>query len=220
MLVLSPVLTRGSNTRSGGAVGVLSSFVLRRRAGNLSSVEPPTERRQSESYFTKTQQIKQIYKCRHKEVCFLYGAVGPFRALYTSPPGRPVHSDTNSASPASILVMLQLHAKTISLTFPPPSTGRYSFKQLSQLGHQWRERKCPNFETVAKGNTNPGSLDCESGILLLSYVLHEGYITCKINHYCKSNYLSIIEFVYLPGLIHFNINASWLYSSNKQFACC
>ena len=28
---------------------------------------------------------------------------------------------------------------------------RYSFKQLSQLGRQWRERKCPLFETVAKG---------------------------------------------------------------------
>ena len=29
--------------------------------------------------------------------------------------------------------------------------------------------KCPIFETVAKGDSNPGSLDCESGILPLSY---------------------------------------------------
>ena len=41
--------------------------------------------------------------------------------------------------------------------------------QLSQLGRQWRERKCPIFETVAKGDSNPGSLDCESDILALSY---------------------------------------------------
>ena len=44
-----------------------------------------------------------------------------------------------------------LRAKTNSLTCPPLSIARYSFIQLSQLGHQWRERKCPIFETVAKG---------------------------------------------------------------------
>ena len=84
-------------------------------------------------------------------------------------PGRHVHSDTNSASPGSILVRQQLRAKTKSLTCPPLSVARYSFIQLSQLGPQWRERKCPIFETVAKGDSNPGSLDCESGILPLSY---------------------------------------------------
>ena len=84
-------------------------------------------------------------------------------------PGRPVHSDTNSASPGSILAMQQLRATTKSLTCPPLSMARYSFIQLSQQGCQWRERKCPIFETVAKGDSNPGSLDCESGILPLSY---------------------------------------------------
>ena len=84
-------------------------------------------------------------------------------------PGRPVHSDTNSASPGSILVRQQLRAKTKSLTCPPLSIARYSFIQLSQLGPQWREQKCPIFETVAKGDSNPGSLDCKSGILPLSY---------------------------------------------------
>ena len=84
-------------------------------------------------------------------------------------PGRPVDSDTNSASPGSILAMLQLRAKTKSLTCPTLSIARYSFIQLSQLGRQWRERKWPIFETVAKGDSNPGSLDCESGILPLSY---------------------------------------------------
>ena len=70
-------------------------------------------------------------------------------------PGRPVHSDINSASPGSILVMQQLRATTKSLTCPPLSIARYSFIQLSQLGHQWRERKCPIFETVPKGDSNP-----------------------------------------------------------------
>ena len=58
---------------------------------------------------------------------------------------------------------------TNSLTFPHPSIARYSFTQLSQLGRQWRERKFPIFETVAKGDSNLGSLDCESGIISLSY---------------------------------------------------
>ena len=62
-----------------------------------------------------------------------------------------------------------LRAKTKSLTCPPLSIARYSFVQLSQLGRQWRERKCPIFETVAKGDSNPGSLDCESSVLPLSY---------------------------------------------------
>ena len=88
--------------------------------------------------------------------------------LFASP-GRPVHSDTNSAPPGSILVGQQLRAKTKSLTCPPLYIASYSFILLSQLGPQWKERKCPIFETVAKGDSNPGSLDCVSGILPLSY---------------------------------------------------
>ena len=55
-------------------------------------------------------------------------------------PGRPVHSDTNSASPESVLARQQLRDKTKSLTFPPLSIVRHSFIQLSGLGRQWRER--------------------------------------------------------------------------------
>ena len=65
--------------------------------------------------------------------------------------------------------MQQLRATTKSLTCPPLSVARYSFIQLSQQRRQWRERKCPIFDTVAKQDSNPGSLDCESGILPLSY---------------------------------------------------
>ena len=72
---------------------------------------------------------------------------------------------------------IQTHARTLGVlarssrrrrTFPPLSIARYSFIQLSRQGRQWREGKCPIFQTVAKGDSNPGSLDCESGILPLS----------------------------------------------------
>ena len=85
-----------------------------------------------------------------------------------------------SASPGSILASQQLRAKTKSLTFPPLSIARYSFIQLSQQGRQWRERKCPIFETVAKGDSNPGSLDCESGVLPLSYCAPHKLIALQV----------------------------------------
>ena len=53
-------------------------------------------------------------------------------AIHASSPGRPVHSDTNSAALGSILAMQQLY-KDYSLTFPPLSIARYSFIQLSGL---------------------------------------------------------------------------------------
>ena len=111
---------------------------------------------------------------KNKKMCFLYSALSsPLnrskRFTLFALPDRPAHSDTNSASPGNILAMQQLRATTKSLTFPPLSLARYSFIQLSQLGRQWRERKYPIFETVAKGDSNPGSLDCESGILPLSH---------------------------------------------------
>ena len=48
---------------------------------------------------------------------FLYSAVSSLldrskRFTYTSPPGRPIHSDTNSASLGSILAMQELRAMT------------------------------------------------------------------------------------------------------------
>ena len=111
---------------------------------------------------------------QYKKRSFLYSAVSSQldrskRFTLFAFPGRPVHSDTNSAFPGSILAMQQLRATTKSLTFPPLSIARYSFIQLSRQGRQWREGKCPIFQTVAKEDSNPGSLDCESGILPLSY---------------------------------------------------
>ena len=70
----------------------------------------------------------------------LYSAVSSpldrSKRLTLSSPDRPVHSDTNSASRGSILVMQQLR-NDYSLTFPPlsiaRSIARYSFIQLSRL---------------------------------------------------------------------------------------
>ena len=52
-----------------------------------------------------------------------------------SSPGRPVHSDTNSASLGSILAMQQLR-NDYSLTCPPLYIARFSFIQLSRLRHR------------------------------------------------------------------------------------
>ena len=51
-------------------------------------------------------------------------------SLHLSSPGRPVHSDTNSASLGSILAMQQLR-NDYSRICPPLSIGRYSFIHLS-----------------------------------------------------------------------------------------
>ena len=56
-------------------------------------------------------------------------------ALHFSSPGRPVHSDTNSAYLVSILAMQQLR-NDYSLTCPPLSIARYSFLQLSRMRHR------------------------------------------------------------------------------------
>ena len=52
--------------------------------------------------------------------------------------------------------LTELRATTKSLTFPLLSIARYSFIQLSRPGRQWREGKCPIFQTVAKGGFEPG----------------------------------------------------------------
>ena len=115
--------------------------------------------------------IRTQVNCKKKvKVVFLYSAVSrPLdrskRFTLIALPDRPVHSETNTASPGSILAMLQLRAKTKSLTFPPLSIARFSFKQLER---QWRERKFLIFETVAKGDCHKPNEICKSIHVLLS----------------------------------------------------
>ena len=63
--------------------------------------------------------VKKV-KVKKVKVVFISSAIcGPSdrskRFTLFALPGRPVHSETNSASPGSILAMLQLRAKTKSL---------------------------------------------------------------------------------------------------------
>ena len=111
---------------------------------------------------------------RNKKGMF-YIAQNPVRwtaqsVLHFSSPGRPVHSETNSASPGSILAVQQLR-KDDSLTFPPLSIARYACIHLPWLRRRGDNENAhaPNLRNGIKGDSNPGSLDCESGILPLSY---------------------------------------------------
>ena len=71
--------------------------------------------------------------CRKKEkVCLYRAGSSPLSTLHT---GRPVHSDINSTSLRSIIAMQLNTREDYSPIFPPPSIARYSFKQLSELGH-------------------------------------------------------------------------------------
>ena len=82
-------------------------------------------------------------------VCFYRAQyVGPFKALYTLLPGKPVHSDTHSTSLESILAMQQLRMKTIH--------SQVIIYKAEGTEVSWIERKCPNFKTVAKGGFEPG----------------------------------------------------------------
>ena len=58
-----------------------------------------------------------------------------YPALYTSTPGRPIHSDTNLSPLGGIQPHCNLCAKT-SLALPLLSIARYSFIPLSELGRR------------------------------------------------------------------------------------
>ena len=96
------------------------------------------------------------WKCKKNVV--LYSAVSrPLdrsmrRALYTfCPLGRPVHSDINSASPGSILVMQQLRATTKSLTFPPLSIAIHVLIYTAEsTGASMERTKMPNLRNGGK----------------------------------------------------------------------
>ena len=75
-------------------------------------------------------------------------------------PDRPVHSDTNSASPGSILVMQHLRATTKSLTFPPPSIARYSSIQDSELGRRGENKNAQNLKQQQRGFEPGFSISC------------------------------------------------------------
>ena len=54
-------------------------------------------------------------------------SIGPLKARYTSPLGRPVHSGTNSTSLGRLSSHAAIKREDYSLTFQPPSIAWYSF---------------------------------------------------------------------------------------------
>ena len=108
--------------------------------------------------FFENYSYETIYAKKKVKVVFIYAVSSPLildhskRFTLFALPGRPVHSDTNSASLGSIL----LRATTKSLTFPPLSIAR-SFIQLSQLhGASMERTKMPNLRNGSKVGFEPG----------------------------------------------------------------
>ena len=104
------------------------------------------ERKQLKPLITRSQEDTQRYKSKHKEVrhafegekkVWFYIALYPVHwtaqsALHFPPLADLFIPTPFSASLGSILAMQQLR-NDYSLTFPPLSIARYSFKQLSRL---------------------------------------------------------------------------------------
>ena len=84
-----------------------------------------------------------------------------------SPPGRPVHSDTNSTYQGSTRAELQLLCEDHPLAFPPLSIARYSYTQLSELGRRGENENAQSSKQQ-RGDSSLGSRDYESSIQLLS----------------------------------------------------
>ena len=97
-------------------------------------------------------------------------SVGPLKALYTfCPPLQTCSFRHQLGFSGKHSSHAAISATTKSRTCPPLYIARYSFIQRNQRGRQWRERKFQIFDTVAKQDSNLGSLYCEFSILPLSY---------------------------------------------------
>ena len=91
--------------------------------------------------------------------------------------------------------MLQVMREGYSYTYPPLSTVRYSFKQLSKL-EQCRVKKLAQDFHIAAQDSNPGSRSRESEALPLSHCALRSNITFFLlaDHYPagRSNY-SVVQ---------------------------
>ena len=104
--------------------------------------------------FSALEKVGSIMPLNYSKCCQRsIQSIGPLKALYTSPPCGPIHSGTNSTSLRSILATQQLRAKTKSLTFPhlSDSIARYSFIQLSGLGHRGENENAQTLKQHQKG---------------------------------------------------------------------
>ena len=106
------------------------------------------------------------------KICFIYSAVysssdrskrftlHPLAGLFIPAPTRLLWEAFSYAA---------ITREDYSLIFPPLSVARYSFIQLIELGHRGENENYQSLKWYQTGDSNPGSLVCESGILLLSY---------------------------------------------------
>ena len=132
-----------------------------------------------------------------KKVCF-YIAQYPVRwtaqsASHFSSPGRPVHSDT-------VLGYSWKHSSYAAITqrlFTDMSTTVYSqvlIYTAESTEASWRERKCPNFEKVAKGIWTRALSIASPAFYHWAIALHKHRTTC--NAYTADN-INIILNVYI-----------------------
>ena len=85
-------------------------------------------------------------------------SVGTLKALYTLPPGRPIHSGTNSTSLGRILARQQLCAKTIHSNISTTVYSRILTHTVERTEAQRRKQNYPNSKT-AEWDSNPGRLN-------------------------------------------------------------
>ena len=126
-------------------------------------------------------------------------------------PDRPIHSDTNSASHGSILGRQQLRAKTKSFTFPPLTIARCVLIYTAEsTGASMERTKMPNVRNGSKGDSNPDSLDCESGILPLSYhCIRANLGDRRTRHILSETYYYVLKDSVTESLIEFKHVSGW-----------
>ena len=83
-----------------------------------------------------------------KKVCFY--------TVLDRPKSFTLKPDTNSTSLGSILATQQIRANTILTHIATTVYSQVLNYTAESTGTTWRERKFPNFETVARGGFEPG----------------------------------------------------------------
>ena len=130
-------------------------------------------------------------------------SVGPLKELYTSSPGRPVHSDTNSASPWSILAMQQLCAKNIHSHFHYclyPGTQLYSWLNwgVMERSKMLKLRNGSNSAAISRSLVNMWQLTEKNIFISHSFMLKKDVQRFECMHFNPSiqigfSYLTLLQ---------------------------
>ena len=120
-MTYSGFVNMASGGRGGGANGVMSSSAW--DGAGSSSTDDVCD-------LSTQQALSTLRENPNKKCMSLHSAED------TSPPGRPVHSDTTLTHLGTVLAMQKLLCKHDSLTFPVLSIAKQSLTQLSELRHR------------------------------------------------------------------------------------